>query len=137
MTQPITVETVVRAPVQKAWQFFTEPEHMLHWNNASDDWHTTKATNDVRVGGIFSYRMESLDGKQGFDLTGVYDEVIPHNTLAYTMGDGRKVHVVFTEEGDVVRVTETFDPEAVNSVEIQRGGWQAILDTFKKYIESR
>jgi uncharacterized protein YndB with AHSA1/START domain len=135
MNDTITVETLVRAPLEKVWHDFTDPEAIVVWNTASEDWHTTHAENDLRIGGFFSSRMEAKDGSEGFDFGGVYDEVVPQERIAYTMSDGRKVTVSFVEEGDMVRVTETFDPETENTHEVQRSGWQAILDNFKKYTE--
>lgn len=132
----ITVQNNVKAPVEKVWQLWTLPEHITKWNNASDDWHTPRATNDLRTGGSFTARMEAKDGSFGFDFGGTYDEVKQHEVIAYTMGDGRKVIVTFSPEGDGTKVVETFDAESTHSVEMQRGGWQAILDNFKKYAES-
>jgi uncharacterized protein YndB with AHSA1/START domain len=132
----ITVESTVNAPVEKVWEFWTSPEHITQWNSASPDWHTPRAENDLRVGGKFSSRMEAKDGSFGFDFGGVYDEVIENEQIAYTMGDGRRVSVTFHADGDQVHIAETFDAETQNSVELQRSGWQAILDNFKKYTES-
>jgi uncharacterized protein YndB with AHSA1/START domain len=136
MTEPITVEVYVHASIKKVWSDFTDPEAMKVWNTASDDWHTTKAENDLRVGGDLTYRMEAKDGSAGFDLMGTYTEVIPHERIAYTMGDGRKVAVVFEPNENGVQLIETFDPETENTREMQQGGWQAILDNFKKYTEN-
>jgi uncharacterized protein YndB with AHSA1/START domain len=133
---PITVETTVRAPVDKAWRYFTEPAHITKWNAASDDWHSPRATNDLRVGGQFNCRMEAKDGSVGFDFAGTYDEVVPNKRIAYRMTDGRKVVVTFAQDGDTTRVTETFDPESQNPVDMQRGGWQSILDNYKKDAEA-
>lgn len=132
----ITVETIVQAPVEKVWECWTKPEHITGWNNASDDWHTPRAENDLRVGGKFLSRMEARDGSMGFDFGGVYDEVKPNERIAYTLDDDRKVKIVFTGNDNETTVTETFEAEKENSVELQRGGWQAILDNFKKYTES-
>ena len=132
----ITVEATVQAPVEKVWQYWTGPEHITKWNNASDDWHTTKAENDLRAGGKFSSRMEAKDGSMGFDFWGIYDDVKPNELITNTMGDGRKMSVHFKGEGDATKVTETFEAEDEHSIEMQRGGWQAILDNFKKYTES-
>jgi len=131
----ITVQTQVNAPIEKVWKEFIEPAAIVQWNAASDDWHTTKAENDVRVGGTFSYRMEAKDGSAGFDLSGIYDAVTPHEHLTYTMSDARRVDVFFNQEDGGTRITETFDPENENPSEMQRVGWQAILDSFKRYIE--
>lgn len=132
----ITVEATVNAPAEKVWEFWTKPEHITQWNSASPDWHTPRSENDVRVGGKFSARMEAKDGSFGFDFGGTYDEVVPNQRLAYTIGDGRKVEVDFKANGDNTLVTETFEAEGMNPVEMQRGGWQAILDNFKRYTES-
>ena len=132
----ITVETTVKAPVEKVWQYFTAPEHITKWNNASDDWHTPSAKNDLRVGGDFVYRMEAKDGSFGFDFGGVFDEVKANKRLAYTIGDGRKVEVDFTPDGNETKVVETFEAENMHSHEMQKGGWQAILDSFKKHVEN-
>ncbi len=134
---PITVETIVQAPLEKVWEFWSQPEHITKWNAASEDWHTPRAENDLRTGGKFSSRMEAKDGSMGFDFGGTYDEVKEHELIAYTMGDGRKVRVVFTPMGDKTLVSETFDPESENSREMQQGGWQSILDNFKNYVEAQ
>ena len=132
----ITVETTVNAPVEKVWKTWSEPQHIKNWCAASDDWHAPKAENDLRTGGTFSTRMEAKDGSFGFDFGGVYDNVKKNELIEYTMGDGRKVQVTFSPAGDQTKIVETFDAESTNSVEMQRGGWQAILDNFKKYTES-
>ncbi len=136
MNQSITVETFIQAPIEKNWEYWTAPEHIQKWCAASDDWHAPHATNNLKVGGTFTTRMESKDGKQGFDFGGTYTTVEPHERIDYTMGDGRKVQVIFTKQDDGYKVTETFDPENENPLEIQRTGWQAILDNFKKYVTS-
>ena len=133
----ITVSAVVNAPIDKVWDLWTQPHHILQWNNASGDWHTRKAANDLRTGGTFTARMEAKDGSFGFDFGGTYDEVVANQKIAYTLGDGRKVEILFAEEGDTTKVTETFDAEGQNPVEMQRAGWQAILDNFKKYAEAQ
>ena len=132
----ITVANTVKAPVEKVWNLWTAPEHIKKWNSASEDWHTPFAENDLRVGGKFSARMEAKDGSFGFDFGGIYDEVIPNKRIAYTLGDDRKVIVNFTANGNETEVVETFDAEDENSVEVRKGGWQAILDSFKRYVES-
>ena len=131
----ITVENTVDAPVEKVWRLWTEPEHIRNWNNASDDWHTPKAVNDLRAGGHFSFTMAAKDGSFSFDFAGVYDEVIENQRIAYTIADGRKVEVTFKGMGDKTAITETFEAENMNSRDMQRQGWQAILDNFKKYAE--
>jgi len=132
----ITVEATVNAPAEKVWNFWTSPEHIIKWNSPSEDWHTPKAENDLRVGGSFTSRMEAKDGSFGFDFGGVYDEVKTNELIAYTLGDGRKVEIQFTANGDSTTVTESFDTESENPVEMQRAGWQAILDNFKTYTET-
>ena len=132
----ITVENTVNAPVSKVWEYWSKPEHITKWNSASDDWHTPRAENDLRVGGKFTARMEAKDGSFGFDFGGIYDAVRENEYIEYTLGDGRKVKVHFKDQGDSTKVTESFDAESTNSVELQRGGWQAILDDFKKYVEA-
>ena len=132
----ITVEAMVNALVEKVWELWTTPEDIMKWNNASDDWHTTKVENNMQVGGKFTFRMEAKDGSFGFDFWGVYDEVRTNEIIANTLGDGRKMKVVFTSLGNSTRITESFEAESENPVEMQRGGWQAILDNFKKYTEN-
>jgi uncharacterized protein YndB with AHSA1/START domain len=133
----ITVQAVIKAPLEKVWNLWTTPEHVTKWNNASDDWHTPRAENDLRVGEKFLYRMEARDGSFGFDFTGIYDEIKRNELIACTMDDERKVKVTFKKNNDVeTRVAETFEAESTNPLEMQRGGWQAILDNFKKYVET-
>jgi len=131
----ITVQTTVESPVEKVWNSWTKPEHITKWNNASDDWHTPKASNDLRVGGKFSATMAARDGSASFDFEGVYSNVKSNKLIEYAMADGRTVKVAFEASGNKTRVTETFDAENENPIEMQRGGWQAILDNFKKYTE--
>jgi len=135
-TANITVETIVNAPVEKVWAYFTQPQHVKNWNNASDDWHTPRAENDLRVGGNFVYRMEAKDGSFGFDFGGTYDVVKENEYLEYTIGDGRKVKTSFISQGASTKVLENFEAETTNSIDLQRTGWQAILDNFKKYTEA-
>ena len=133
----ITVQNTVNAPVSKVWAYWTAPEHICKWNNASDDWQTPWATNDLRVGGVFVARMEAKDGSLGFDFGGTYDAVNENEYIEYHInGDARKVKIYFTAEGNSTKVMESFEAETENSDELQRGGWQAILDNFKKYTES-
>ncbi len=136
MSTTITIQTQIHAPIVKVWENWTEPRHITQWNNASDDWHTPYAANDLRVGGSFSSRMEAKDGSMGFDFGGIYDDVRVHERITYTLGDGRKVDILFAQEGDQVKVTETFETENTHPIEMQRMGWQSILDNFKKYTES-
>ncbi len=132
----ITVENIVNASVEKSWKFWTGVEHITKWNNASEDWHTPRATNDLRTGGKFTSRMEAKDGSFGFDFGGTYSEVKPNQLIAYTMDDGRKATITFSGNNNTTKVVETFEAESVNSIEQQRAGWQSILDNFKKYAES-
>ena len=132
----ITVAATINAPINKVWESWNKPEHITQWCQASDDWHAPKAENDLRTGGKFSTTMAAKDGSFSFDFGGVYDEVRENELIAYTIDDGRKVKVVFETEGDNTRVTETFEAENTNSVEMQRDGWQAILNNFKKYTEA-
>jgi uncharacterized protein YndB with AHSA1/START domain len=132
----ITVETIVNAAVDTVWNAWTSPEHIVKWNNASEDWHTPRVENDLRTGGKFLSRMEAKDGSFGFDFSGVYDEVKTNELIAYTLGDDRKVSISFVRDGNTTKITETFEAESTNPIEMQKGGWQAILDNFKKYAES-
>ena len=131
----ITVRTSVNAQVETVWKHWTSPESVKEWNNASDDWHTPKASNDLRKGGKFSYRMEARDGSMGFDFEGVYNNVIVNKQIDYTMDDGRKVKITFSSEGQNTDIIETFEAEDNHSIDLQRNGWQAILDNFKKFAE--
>jgi uncharacterized protein YndB with AHSA1/START domain len=132
----ITVGTTINAPVKKVWEYWTKPEHITRWNSASDDWHTPSATNDLKVGGSFSCRMEAKDGSMGFDFGGVYDAIRENEYIEYTLGDGRKVKVTFTAVENGTKVSESFDAETTNSREMQKAGWQSILENFKKYTEN-
>lgn len=132
----ITVETTVNAPVEKVWTYWSQPQHITKWCNASPDWHTPRAENDLREGGSFSTRMEAKDGSFGFDFGGIYDAVITNEYMEYTLADNRKVKIIFTTEGNSTKIVESFDAETENPVEMQRGGWQNILDNFKNYTEN-
>jgi len=132
----ITIETTVHAPVEKVWQYWTTPEHITKWNNASEDWHTPAAANDLRKGGSFVFTMAAKDGSFSFDFGGTYDEVKANEFIAYTMGDGRKAKVDFKPEGNQTKIVESFEAEQTHSLELQQGGWQNILDNFKKHTES-
>lgn len=133
----IAVRTTVNAPIGKVWKYWTEPEHITKWMNASDDWHTPVSENDLRVGGKFLSRMEAKDGSFGFDFSGVYDEVKLNEVISYTIGDGRKVKITFIDGESKTEIIETFEAESTHSTEEQQQGWQAILDNFKKYTEGR
>lgn len=132
----IIIQTTVKAPVNQVWKFWTDPRHIVKWSHASDDWHTTSAENDLRVGGKFTSRMEAKDGSYGFDFGGTYDEVETHKRIAYTMSDDRKVETDFKVTRSETEIVQIFDPESQNSVEMQQQGWQAILDNFRKYVEA-
>ncbi len=136
MSETITIETTVHAPIETVWHHFTSPDSIVEWNAASPDWHTTDAENEVRVGGRFSFRMEAKDGSEGFDFSGVYTTVAIDEQLAYTLDDDRTVTVTFEPEDDVVHITQTFEAETENPLEMQRAGWQAILDSFTTYVEA-
>lgn len=132
----ITVEATINAPVEKAWAIWSQPEHITKWCQASPDWHAPYADNDLRVGGTFKTTMAAKDGSFSFDFGGTYTDVKENSFMAYTMEDGRTVKITFIKDGDATRVIETFDPESQNSLEMQQGGWQAILDNFKSYAEA-
>ncbi|UCS92008.1 SRPBCC family protein [Echinicola marina] len=134
--EKITIKTTVHAPVEKVWRYWTEPEHITKWNAANDEWHCPNASNDLKKGGVFTARMEAKDGSMGFDFSGVYLDVVQEKLITYELEDGRNVRVIFKTEGDTSLIEETFDPESSNPVEMQKTGWQAILDNFKKYVES-
>jgi uncharacterized protein YndB with AHSA1/START domain len=134
----ITVQAVISAPVEEVWKLYTEPEHVTKWNNASNDWHTPRAENDFKVGGKFLYRMEAKDGSSGFDFDGTYKQVKTNELIVYSISDGRKVEVEFTKDDDArTKISTTFEAESMNPIEMQRDGWQSILNNFKKYVETR
>lgn len=134
--QKIVVSAVINADIHTAWSAWTEPAHIIQWNFASEDWHTPTATNDLRAGGRFTSRMEAKDGSMGFDFGGQYEEVVALEKIVYSLDDGRRVEIVFETDGDMTTVTESFDPENENPAEMQKAGWQAIMDNYKKYTES-
>lgn len=134
--EQITVKVNVKALSKKVWKLWTDPKHIVKWNTASDEWHTPKAENDLRVGGKFLSRMEAKDGSFGFDFTGTYDEVESLKRIAYTMEDGRKAVIDFKENQENTEIITVFDAESQNPIDMQRDGWQAILDNFKKYTEN-
>ena len=133
---PITIETTINAPIEKVWEYWNKPEHITQWAFASDDWEAPKAQNDLRIGGKFTTTMAAKDGSESFDFTGEYTMVTEHNLIEYTMSDGRHVKVEFSETPEGVKVTETFDPERENPQEMQKDGWQSILNNFKKHTEN-
>lgn len=132
----ITVEALVKAPIEKVWACWSEPKHITKWCQASDDWHAPYADNDLRTGGKFRTTMAAKDGSVSFDFDGVYSNVKKHEVIEYEIADGRKVKITFSAQGKETKVTETFEAEGTNPIELQRGGWQAILDNFKKYTEA-
>lgn len=132
----IKIEQIVHAKLEKVWEFWTSPEHIVKWNAASDDWHTVKASNDLRIGGKLQARMEAKDGSMGFDFVGIYKDITTLKKLVFTLDDGRIVTVLFEDGKEGVKITEEFEAENDNSMEMQRQGWQAILDNFKKYVEN-
>lgn len=133
----ILVQTIVSKSPEEVWDYFTNPMHVTGWNFASDDWHCPTAKSDLRPGGAFSYRMASKDGCMGFDFEGIFTVVEPGRKLSYKLGDERNVDVEFSAEGDRTKVTELFDPEKINDAELQKNGWQAILNNFSNYCNTR
>ncbi len=132
----ITVESTVNAPVEKVWEFWTDSKHITNWYNASDDWHAPYAENDLRKDGNFKTTLAAKDGSFSFDFAGVYTNIEEHKTIEYTLGDERKVTINFTPQGNTTKLVETFEAENTHPVEVQKSGWQAILDNFKKYTET-
>jgi uncharacterized protein YndB with AHSA1/START domain len=132
----VTVENTVIAPIEKVWRFWTEPEHIRNWAYAMDTWHTPFAESDLKVGGKFLSRMEAKDGSVGFDFGGVYDAIIPNKYIEYTLGDNRKVKITFSGNEKETKIVQNFEAENTNPVEMQRNGWQAILNNFKNYTET-
>lgn len=132
----ITVKNTIDAPISKVWEFWTLPEHITKWNTPSPDWHTPYAENDVQEGGKFKSTMAAKDGSMSFDFEGEYTLVKQNEAINYVITDGRKVEISFKQTPNGVEVVESFDPETENSEEMQRGGWQAIMDSFKSYVES-
>ena len=133
----VTIETSIQSPVSKVWECWNQPQHITRWCQASDDWHAPFAENDLRENGKFTTTMAAKDGSVSFDFGGVYTKVIENKLIEYTMDDDRKVKIEFSSDGNTTHVKETFDTENSNPVEMQRSGWQAILDNFKKYTEAQ
>lgn len=131
----ITVTALVNAPLEAVWSAWNTPEDICQWNAASDDWHTPRATVDLRLGGSFTARMEARDGSMGFDFTGFYTAIEPQSRIAYKMEDGREVEILFTPEAGGVRINETFDAENIHPPEMQREGWQSILNNFARHVQ--
>jgi uncharacterized protein YndB with AHSA1/START domain len=137
MKNAITIEATISAPLSKIWEYWTLPKHIINWNNASDDWHTTKSENDVRTGGRFLSRMEAKDGSFGFDFEGTYTEIEKHKLISYVMDDDRKATTSFKALSDhKTKIVTTFEAEDTNPIQMQKDGWQAILNNFKKYTEA-
>lgn len=136
MSNKITITALVNADINKTWDYYTNPEHITQWNFADPSWHCPSATNDMRAGGKYWARMEAKDGSFGFDFEAVYDSITTGENFTYMLGDERQVTVVFEKEGDQTKITVTFDAESQNPAEMQKNGWQAILDNFKKYTET-
>ncbi|MFL9835273.1 SRPBCC family protein [Chryseobacterium terrae] len=133
----VKIDITILASVEKVWEYFNDPQHITKWNFAHESWHCPKSENDLKVGGKFNNRMEAKDGSFGFDFIGIYDEIIPNERIKYHMEDGRNVEVIFEKiDNNTTKVTEIFDPEKQNSVEMQREGWYAILNNFHKYVEN-
>jgi uncharacterized protein YndB with AHSA1/START domain len=132
----ILVKAKINAPIEKVWKCWINPEDIVKWNNASDDWQTLWAENDLKPGGKFNYRMEAKDGSMGFNFAGAYDNVILLKQIIFTIEDGRKVKINFSTQDNRTEVIESFEAENDNPVDLQQGGWQAILDNFKKYVEA-
>jgi len=132
----ITIETLVHAPINLVWDTWNSPNHVVHWNHASDDWHSPKAENNFVVGGKFVYRMEAKDNSFGFDFSGTYEEIVDKKRVVTRLDDNRLVKTEFYGENDSVRIVETFEAEDQNSIELQREGWSAILNNYKLYTES-
>lgn len=132
----ITVETNIRSHIEDVWNYYTSPAHITGWNFASEDWHSPRAENDLRPGGRFSWRMEAKDGSMGFDFSGTYSEIKLLKKIDYVIDDGRKVSIRFRKKGDSSGVKVTFEAEKSNPEELQRQGWQAILNNFRVYAES-
>ncbi len=135
MTNKITIQATIDVPIAKVWEYWTKPEHITRWTFASDDWEAPSADNDLRIGGKFSTRMQAKDGSFGFDFSGTYTDVKEYALIEYTLDDYRQVKNEFSQRPDGIRVTTLFDPESENPEEMQRAGWQAILNNFKVYVE--
>ena len=133
----ITAETVINAPIEKVWEYWTNPQHIPHWNNTNHEWHTPVAENDLKIGGRLFLRMERKDGSAGFDHECIYDDVQHHKHICYTTSDKRKTHITFEETPDGVKLTEQFMPESATPIDMQHAFCQSILENFKAYAESK
>lgn len=135
-TTNITIDTTIDASIEQVWAMYNAPTHITNWNFASDDWHCPHASNDLREGGKYVARMEAKDGSYGFDFSATYDEIIPHQRLAYTLEDNRKVTITFSKIDNATKVETVFAAEPSQPIDMQKAGWQAILNNFKKYVEN-
>lgn len=133
----IIVKTSIKSSLEKVWEYWTQPQHIMNWNFASDEWHCPKAENNLNVGEKFSYTMAAKNGEMSFDFQGIYTNINDFSQIEYEISDGRKVIITFEELENEVEITESFDPENIHPEEFQQQGWQAILDNFKKYIETK
>lgn len=133
----INIESVIEAPIEFVWEKYTNPNDIVKWNSASDDWHTTRAENDLKVGSKFLSRMEAKDGSMGFDFEGIYTSIINHQLIEYKLGDDRRIKVMFSQKNDnnSTRIEIEFDAESTHSLDMQKSGWQSILNNFKNYVE--
>ena len=132
----ITVSILTTIPLDKAWDLWTLPEHIVNWNFASEDWCAPNATNDLKIGGTFSYRMEAKDGSFGFDLKGTYIAIKPMELIEYNLEDNRKVYIHFESKNNETHIIQTFEAENQNPIELQQNGWQAIMNNYKIYAEN-
>ena len=133
----LTVTTEINKPINEAWNFFNNPKHIVNWNFAHESWECPLAKNDLKVGGKLEVRMQAKDGSFGFDLVGIYDEIVENELIKYHFEDGRNIEIIFEKLSDnKTKVTENFDPENMNPLDFQKDGWQAILDNFKSYVEN-
>lgn len=138
INETITLQITVAVSLETAWKYWTNPQHIQQWNFADPSWHCPAATNDLRIGGSFNYRMAARDGSFAFDFEGIYDAVEPEALIAYHLADGRSVRITFESTNDEqVIVTQTFDAETENPIDMQRAGWQAIMDNYKRLVEAR
>ncbi|MBQ0735540.1 SRPBCC family protein [Aquimarina celericrescens] len=132
----ITVQANINDTIEKVWEYWTQPRHIIHWNFAIPEWQCPKAVNNLQEGSTFSYRMEAKDGSMGFDYVGTFTKIVPKSLIEYSLEDGRKVQITFKDHGGTIKIIETFEPENQNPLEMQQQGWQAILNNFKQYVES-
>lgn len=134
-SQSITISAVIALSIEKVWNYWTEPSHIMQWYQASEDWHAPFADNNLIENGVFTTTMAAKDGSVSFDFSGVYTKIVVHNLIAYRLGDGRMVSIAFLNNGSETTIIETFEPESENPLDMQEAGWQAILDSFKQYTE--